>query len=53
LFLPDGFDEYVRKLKTFESGDAARLVTQVHRHGELTRCAEDTAEYKGEAIENG
>ena len=45
-----GFDEYVRKLKTLESGDTARLVTQVHRHDELqktARCAEDSAEYMG------
>jgi len=44
-----GFDEYVRKLKTLESVDTARLVTQVHRHDELLKvilCAEDRTEYK-------
>lgn len=43
-----GFDEYVRKLKALESGDAARLVTQSHRHDELQKaasCAEDSVEY--------
>ena len=44
-----GFDEYVRKLKTLESGDVDRLVTKVHMHDELqkpARCAENDDEYK-------
>ena len=44
-----GFDAYVSKLKSLESGDAARLVTQSVKHDELpnvTRCAEDSAEYE-------
>jgi hypothetical protein len=43
-----GFDEYVRKLKTLESGDAERLVTKLHRHDEMqkaARCAENSTEY--------
>jgi len=45
-----GFNEYVKKLKSLESGDLPRLVTEPIKHNELSKatyCAEDSAEYDG------
>jgi hypothetical protein len=49
-----GFDDYVRKLKSLESGDATRLVTKVQRHDELPKsvvCAEASVKYDGKQTE--
>ena len=48
-----GFDDYVRKLKSLESVDAARLVTKVQNHGELPKsvvCAGASVEYDGKIV---